>query len=546
MLDHVIRNVHNPLDEIKIDLGSDIPLQEYIKKAIQDIEIINILGLNPIKENGAVPFIKTCNWDWDPHPTAEEIQYRRRETKDNVKTKYSTDTRIGILSWDMYVGALDKNGDLETVFMTGDKRMKVYVPIADEKGRFLLDNVCYPQYQLVDKLLYPKGKKKITLKSLLPIDIVYKEKNTTSMDGYIVTGDMGLVKIFRTMEPIMSCFMHLHGPLHYLELFPIVQFVDEILDDKDEYEYFQPIESKDIYVKAFRKGIEEFEYVRSCIIMLVDLIGKYDPPTMAELKDPEWWVYTLSYYEDAIAHRGACHQMYVARMLDTISAQILPIPGIDKRNMTSLLRYVLQSDLGNVNVLSFENKRLRMNETISTIMTAEVSSKLKRMFKYGTQLKLKEMLPILNFKPGIILSKMYSLQTIRTIDFANDNDIVASYRFTKAGPNSLGAGNSEKIGLKHRQLHHSMIGVIDLFDISKDVGQSGTLSPWGDMSVLNNTDINRYPNIKFDLWKFKERYFPNKTLVFNATDIVDYNNKLDKLALSSYINISVGIANAET
>ena len=43
MIDYVIRNMQNPLDNIQVDLGVDEPLWMYVKKAIQDIEILNIL-----------------------------------------------------------------------------------------------------------------------------------------------------------------------------------------------------------------------------------------------------------------------------------------------------------------------------------------------------------------------------------------------------------------------------------------------------------------------------------------------------------------------
>lgn len=537
MLNHCIRNMANPMDDIKVDLGVDDPLHEYVQKAIQDLEIINILGLNPIDENSVTPFIKTCNWQWNPHPSAEEIQYRRRETKDKLLTKYTSDTRIGILSWDIYAGALDKNNNLETVYITGNK---MYVPIEDKRGRYLIDNICYPQYQLVDKLLYPSGKNSITLKSLLPIVIKYHTATETSIDGYLATGDIGMVKIFTTMEPIISCFMHTAGPLQYLEVFPILQFCDEVSNDKEMYEYFKPNSDTEIYIKAYKPGLEKFGYVRSILVMFMELLRKHQPPTIGDLRDPKWWVYKLSYYEDAIAHRGACHQMHVARMLDTISAKVLPIPGVDKRNMISLLRYILQTEFDDINILSFENKRLRLNEVISTIITSEVSDKLKRMFKYGSQLKLKDLIPILNFRPQTILKKMHQLGTVKTIDFTNDLDYPQQLRFTRKGPNSLGRLDDNKIYLRHRQLHHSMIGTIDLLDISKDVGQSGTISPWADISDLSKVDVNKYPTVKFELWKFKEEHFPNKSIVFKAKDIVEYNRKLDIIAMSAYINIDVG------
>ena len=108
-------------------------------------------------------------------------------------------------------------------------------------------------------------------------------------------------------------------------------------------------------------------------------------------------------------------------------------------------------------------------------------------------------------------------------------------------PNSLGRIDKHKIGFAHRQLHPSMIGVVDLLEHSKDVGQSGMISPWADISNMSDVDINKYPNVKFELFEFIQHEFPNPALQFNATDIVEFNEILDKLTMSAYINIDYHI-----
>jgi hypothetical protein len=256
-----------------------------------------------------------------------------------------------------------------------------------------------------------------------------------SIDGYLVSSKIGMVKIFKTMEPIISCFMHVAAPLAYLNVHPILKFCDRVSEDKEWYEYFQPIEGVEIYVKAYRKGLEEFEYVKSILVMAVHIIQEHKPENLDQLTDPKWWIYKLSYYENIVEHRGACHEMHVARMLDTISAQVLPIPVCDKRIMISLLRYVLQTDFTGVDIYSFENKRLRRNEVVSTIVTADVSDKLKRMYKYGALLRMKDMESILKFHPQIILNNMDGKLDgiIHVTDFANDLDYPQSLKYTKNG-----------------------------------------------------------------------------------------------------------------
>lgn len=429
MVDYLIQKMNNPLDDIKIDLGSDEPLWLYIKRAIQDIEVINLLSLNPIYDQGTVPFLYVTNWRWNPHPLSEKIQYRRRETGDKLSTKMIGNTRVGILEFDIYCGARDKNNKLVTEVVPNH----IFIPIEDDQGRYQIENTLYPEYQLVDKFLYPSGRNSITLKSLLPIVISYKEATETSVSGYMVTSKIGMVKIFTTMEPILACFMHVAAPLCYLEVFPVLQFCDRIIDDTDEFEYFQPTDNEGIYIKGYRKGLEEFEYVRSILVMCISLIRKYNPPSVEEVRDPKWWVYQLSYHDNMIEHRGACHEMHVARMLDTISAQVLPIPQVDKRVMISLLRYVLQTDFDDVDIFSYDNKRLRHNEVISTIVTSNVSKKLKRMFPHGALISMKEMLPILKFDPQIILKNWYDLGTMHVADFVNDLDYYQYLRYTTDG-----------------------------------------------------------------------------------------------------------------
>lgn len=429
MIDYFVQHAKNPLADIKVDLGTDKPLVDYVIKAICGLQVINQLRLYPIKGAQNAPRIEIGNWKWNPHPSADEIQTRRRETGTKIKTKTISDNRIGILEFDIYCEARDKNKNLESDVIHN----MLYIPIEDERGCYLLDNNMYSEYQLVDKLLYPSGKNSFTLKSLLPVVIRYEDAEATSIDGYTVSSKVGMVKIFTTMEPILSCFMHIKAPLSYLGVFPILQFCDRVLDDKDKFEYFQPNPDVEVYIKGYKEGIEKFEYVRTILVMAVELLAKYKPKNADELRSPEWWVYQLSYYDNIIEHRGACHQMHVARMLDTISAQVLPIPEIDKRNMIALLRYVLETQFDDINVFSYENKRLRKNEVVSTIITAIVSDKLKGMFKFGVLLKMSDMQPKLKFSPDIILRKMYELGTVHVTDFANDLDYYHQLRFTRKG-----------------------------------------------------------------------------------------------------------------
>lgn len=113
-------------------------------------------------------------------------------------------------------------------------------------------------------------------------------------------------------------------------------------------------------------------------------------------------------------------------------------------------------------------------------------------------------------------------------------------------PNSLGRVDKHKINFVQRQLHPSMIGNVDMLESSKDVGQSGMISPWADTKMLSDTDVNKYPNIKYDLFKFIHDEFPDPALTFDCDNIIDYNRILDKLVASACIDFEYKIPEGGT
>lgn len=89
-----------------------------------------------------------------------------------------------------------------------------------------------------------------------------------------------------------------------------------------------------------------------------------------------------------------------------------------------------------------------------------------------------------------------------------------------------------------------MIGLVDLFESSKDVGQSGVISPWADLTDFAKNDKNKFPNIKYELFKFIQDNFDNNALIFEANNIEEFNEVLDQLVSMSMINLNYKV-NAE-
>ena len=145
---------------------------------------------------------------------------------------------------------------------------------------------------------------------------------------------------------------------------------------------------------------------------------------------------------------------------------------------------------------------------------------------------------------GIIGMSRYSLLSEETLEkFIRELHDVANHVNTR--PNSLGRIDKHKINSVQRKLHPSMIGIIDLLHSSKDVGQSGMISPWADIKMLSDVDVNKYPNVKYDLFKFICDEFSDIALTFDCDNIVDYNRILDKLVEAAYVNFEWKIPETE-
>lgn len=98
--------------------------------------------------------------------------------------------------------------------------------------------------------------------------------------------------------------------------------------------------------------------------------------------------------------------------------------------------------------------------------------------------------------------------------------------------------DKHKINFVQRQLHPTMIGLMDLLESSKDVGQNGVISPWADLTEFAKNDKNKFPNIKYDLFKYIQDTFDDDRVRFNCDSIEEFNEILDILVASSTIDLN--------
>ena len=77
--------------------------------------------------------------------------------------------------------------------------------------------------------------------------------------------------------------------------------------------------------------------------------------------------------------------------------------------------------------LNLENKRLRCNEYIASLLTAEFSKRLNRVISLGAKATIKDYTDMFKFSGEILIQKMHSSGVLRFDDNINDLD------FSKTG-----------------------------------------------------------------------------------------------------------------
>lgn len=176
----------------------------------------------------------------------------------------------------------------------------------------------------------------------------------------------------------------------------------------------------------------------------------------------------------------------------------------NKDDIYALLRWIMQNfnELRMKDNLSLDNKRLRCNEYIASLLTQEFSKRLNRIITLGAKATMQDFCDCFKFSGEILIQKMHSSGILRFDDTINDLDFFSRFKYTTKGPHSLGGKNSNNISIRYRGIHPSFLGNIDLLVCgNSDPGTSGILSPFGKIDGLyfnNSREPDEY------LYEFKK------------------------------------------
>lgn len=516
---------------------ADLPLVEYIKDVWRSLEIVKN--------------IKILSFEWNDNEATIDInnhifkREKKKRKKDRYNYKFINDDRCGCLT--VYVEITVKENDSrnpdEPKIHKKIIKKQMLIPIQDEDGFFYIRGKRYYMiYQLVDKSTYTSNNA-VTLKSLMPIcvkrngiktdEIVRSENTGKDVNGTQFNIPVYNVFVFRKEIPIMLFYLAngCDWAMCYLEVDNVIHLVKNLDDANFEKNLYFQISSH-CFIEANKEMFLKYPYIQSVVGGLLTISNSRT--TMEDFHDRTVWIKALS--NNNTVEKGEDILVFFNRLMDVTTRKILKLNDYEKNDIYAILRWMMQN-FGTLRMkdnMSLENKRLRCNEYIASLLTLDFSSRLNSVITLGNKATMDNFTNMFRFTGEILIQKMHSSGILRFNDNMNDMDFFSKFKYTIKGPHSMGGKNSNNISIRYRGSHPSFLGNIDLLVCgNSDPGTSGVLSPFGKIKGFYFNDENETDAFRFDYAKDLERVLTEENFEYikiNCATKEEYYALLNKLA----------------
>jgi len=474
----------------------DDDLVEYIIdccKSLEVLEYVKFLGYEHITDESEIN-------------TSEYIDAKSRtKTKKNDPTRYMyiQDSRYSELRLKF---RLECGGESKTI------TKKLLIPIPDDKLYYTIKgNKYFLLYQIVDSASYTT-KTSIVLKSMMPVNLKMKQYTAKTTYGESFTAPVYTIGVFKKDVDIMLFYLAKIGinkTLNYFSVDKIMRFTDNV-EDSENFIYFA-VNAK-MYLEVNKVFFNKYTYVKSMAFMLLTIMT--NRMTIENLYSKDFWINTIgaigTINKNNQYEKGLNTMVFFDRIIDDTTKRILKLHPIHKKNIYSILRWLVQnfSELRKKDNMDLGNKRLRCNEYIASLLTKTFSERLNRIIAMGSKATLKNVEEIFKFQGDLILSQLHRSGLLRYDDNVNDLDIFGKLKITFKGPNSLGNNNDNSISTKYRGIDPSYLGRLDINVCgTSDPGTSAILTPFCKTDGLYFDGKNEPESFKFDFDKDVNGYF---------------------------------------
>lgn len=461
MLDYICQ-FKNPMED-KVNLTflrseNDIPIPDLVVMAMKEfeaIENITITGYDIVLDTDKV----------DVNEHSVNINYKRKAGMPEIPHfKYPATNRVGEIRFTIEIST---NKNHRTIVK------KILIPIEYE-GFYTLNNKKWKTlWQLVDASTYSQ-KGKITMKSRMPI-IVYKSKKRPliDMNGEVMQfstysyalnrktrfGSKSKAAKVKFISPIMifAAKIGLTNTIAYFGLQDVIKILprDEHFFDSnaskynhDEYRY---IEVNDIMLQVDKYLMDTIPFVGNFAAMISGCMSADFPLTMDNIEDRTYWTCRVGSIGSAhsknletFMEKGKTTMHMIERLLDTITQVNLRLPDCYKKNIYSILRWMILDfdSLKSRNNMDLANKRIRKNEYIvMSSLGKKINENINKLIEKKSKSKLNTMdtlLELFNFGSDIIINGMRNIgDLVKSDELVNDMTMLQDLYFSAKGPNLI-------------------------------------------------------------------------------------------------------------
>ncbi|MMZ42344.1 hypothetical protein D1872_38650 [compost metagenome] len=434
-----IKEYHNPNEELfnfdLINRNNDAPLTDYIANSCKSLEVmpeIEFLGYDLITDEKLIDQNKYIHRRQTSKKT-EDIKYMYMQDSRNIEMR----VRFKITVFNNQTG----KDDVRFI------NKSILVPFPDEDGYYHIKGKNYfLLYQLVDASTYTT-RNVLTLKSLMPVKIKRNSSVFSDTDGNAYTVPTYTTFIFRKEVQVLQLYLARLGiskTLSYFGVDKVIRFHTKE-EDKTKYIYF-PISNK-MFLEVSRMFFEKYQYVQTIAFMLLTLEGVTNRLNPTMLDDRRFWTERLGSLTATSAYnyfeKGNNMLTFFSRMLDETTKEVLKLDDSNRKSIYTVVRWMIQhfNELRKKDNMDLQNKRLRCNEYVASLLTQAFSERMNRaVTARGNGMKINKIADIFKFPGNILLERLYSSGLLRFDDRINDMDFWSKLIFTQKGPNAF---NSE-------------------------------------------------------------------------------------------------------
>ena len=129
--------------------------------------------------------------------------------------------------------------------------------------------------------------------------------------------------------------------------------------------------------------------------------------SVEDMYSRENWIKRLS--NNNTVEKGNDILVFVNRLMDETTKKILKLNTHNKDDVYAVLRWIMQNfnNLRLKDNLSLDNKRLRCNEYIASLLTIEFSKRLNKIITLGAKATMTDFMDMFKIPGNLLIQKMH-------------------------------------------------------------------------------------------------------------------------------------------